>query len=1220
MGIAHFRISARGIACALAVIASLAVTSSATAALPENADCQAQPQNTCFGSPFDPAADPGTLGSPESPEDDLETVLTDLGNVDAGATGADVLAAKLRGRALAIIEGDASRLEPGDTTWLDNKAYKGLPLLNIQPKVQTIAAGDTTVDVREVRFGDHALLDTSMLRFEDMSQPFTIRWHITELATSFGGELEPAAVKGDGTGVRASLESLVVPPVLMGTKVGNRFHPIDGADQIEQTRLETQVIPVGMPAPSTLVGGGILDPNLRTSHETYAQIAVGPADAAAPDVPTAAQVDPDAPIAQLRNDLDRLDPAGATFAADAKAAAAGDVPLVWSIRSRDTLPQPDAADATADVNVQFANAEAFIDKRTLRVAPDTSPDGSVTIAVRNLDGIAHDFAIRQLDGKSSVNAPGVLSWGAFHTSVLDSVTIAPGATQTITVTPSASAFTLWLSDPNGGDQAAMALALERGPRQQSLGLGVGPVKPLHEAMDRSGALWVSMANTDEVVRLHPQSAPAGLSSTDPEIFPIKGGLEDPAAHINPAAGPILGPGDVQVDGHGIVWVTLTTANAILRIDPAKAHPNTTDGQTIYQLEPCTDITCRNPPVPGAALAPLSRIPLQMKVWEDGAGNTAMAFTEQTSDMIGVMRVSETGQKLDEQHIPCDCLQPLGIALDPSGDIWFTEGSSNALGRLTLNQADPFGSLPMKDIQHYRIPIPNGTPPEAVPGQPVNNCGNPGQVKCPPLVLPNPAVTTLPHSVAVDRKGRVWWTGEASETVGYLDPANAKNGTSEGFRWAEGPINEFNRRLAPADLTVDGDGTVFFSDEYGDQIASATVTDTGAVDARFRFRPTERNSLTDSPLVDPSGNLWFIEGGANLITRVSKVATPVALPQRSALIIANTGSGRLTASSLSVEISSMDVRVVRGGTVVARADGVPVTGQSFAVALPLRGDDTIQLVPHGAHPPAPFSVRVASLAGAVGANGVLTGTALNDGTPLSDSVTVSAGGSSAAAPVSMRNGSFSFGGNAAAGGTISWTGGNASARFRTVTPFAGRGAAPAATPVPAASVPGAGATPPAATKPAGCKTAIDAWLTRSGTGRRAHRSLPLLGMSAAEAERCLGAPQKKTAVRLTYRGDVALDVRLSRGKVSGFTLLGRGLGSAPDGAQVGADLASFRKALGSVARDGISGYRGVVAIGSAQVADVRLKVSAKNRVLRVTVSLKKRSTLDRAGRRLVGSAR
>jgi hypothetical protein len=98
------------------------------------------------------------------------------------------------------------------------------------------------------------------------------------------------------------------------------------------------------------------------------------------------------------------------------------------------------------------------------------------------------------------------------------------------------------------------------------------------------------------------------------------------------------------------------------------------------------------------------------------------------------------------------------------------------------------------------------------------------------------------------------------------------------------------------------------------------------------------------------------------------------------------------------------------------------------------------------------------------------------------------------------------------------------------------------------------------------------------------------------------------------------VRLSRGKVSGFTLLGRGLGSAPDGAQVGADLASFRKALGSVARDGISGYRGVVAIGSAQVADVRLKVSAKNRVLRVTVSLKKRSTLDRAGRRLVGSAR
>ena len=61
--------------------------------------------------------------------------------------------------------------------------------------MQDIAAGDTTVDVREVRFGDHALLDTSMLRFAAMGTTFTINWHIAELGTTFGGELRPPACR-----------------------------------------------------------------------------------------------------------------------------------------------------------------------------------------------------------------------------------------------------------------------------------------------------------------------------------------------------------------------------------------------------------------------------------------------------------------------------------------------------------------------------------------------------------------------------------------------------------------------------------------------------------------------------------------------------------------------------------------------------------------------------------------------------------------------------------------------------------------------------------------------------------------------------------------------------------------------------------------------------------------------------------------------------------------
>ena len=104
------------------------------------------------------------------------------------------------------------------------------------------------------------------------------------------------------------------------------------------------------------------------------------------------------------------------------------------------------------------------------------------------------------------------------------------------------------------------------------------------------------------------------------------------------------------------------------------------------------------------------------------------------------------------------------------------------------------------------------------------------------------------------------------------------------------------------------------------------------------------------------------------------------------------------------------------------------------------------------------------------------------------------------------------------------------------------------------------------------------------------------------------------------GDVALELQLTNGRVSAFTLRGRGLRSAPDRAAVGASLASFRTALGTLARDGKHGYRAVVAVGADRVGDVRLAVSASGRVTRISATLKGRTALDAAGRRLLGGAR
>ena len=641
----------------------------------------------------------------------------------------------------------------------------------------------------------------------------------------------------------------------MGTKLTNRFHP---AGDTEETRLATQVIPVHMDAPNSL-GGLILDPNLKPGSETFAQIAIGDADTPAPSLPTADQVSISSAVGQLHADLVALKPEDP---ADVAKLVAQDTAVVPAMASRDTLPKADAAmqSQSVDVNVQFANAEAYVDQRNLRVGSS----GAVTFAITNLDGVDRHFDVRQLRNRSKIDAQGVLSWGAFNSNVIGSGVDVPANT-TVAVTYKVSladdAFSLWVGDPNGGSQAGWAIALDRGPRKQSLEMGLGPVKPLHEALDSSGKLWVTLANTDEIARLSPGGGE--MSTADPEVFPLPGGINDPDPKTRPdaatiLAGPVFGPGDVQIDSHGIAWVTLGVGNAIARIDPQAVKDGKTQGIKIIRLKACTEVTCRKAPVPVPAAAPLSRIPLQLRVWEDGGENTVIVFTEQNADSIGILRVDKDGNKLNEAHVNCRCLQPLGIALDPSGDVWFSEGSSNRLGRMTLDPTAPFSAVP--SLAHYNIP---GAVCEAVPGQKPNGdpaCATPTG-PLPPLVLPNPALTTLPHSVAVDRKGRVWYTGEASERVGYLDPAKAQDGTGKGFEDAPGPKNEFGRVLAPADMAIDADGKVFFSDEYGDQIATATVDDTGQIHPEFAFRPNARNSLTDSPLIDPSGNLWFLEAGA-----------------------------------------------------------------------------------------------------------------------------------------------------------------------------------------------------------------------------------------------------------------------------------------------------------------------------------------------------------------------
>jgi streptogramin lyase len=1059
-----------GAAAALLILA--AALASAVVAAPLDASPHVVQK---LAQPFSPAADdPATLGDPGSPEDDLDAALAQLASTPdvASATAARKLA-------LDILEGNP----------LAGKAYSGIPLLNwnLPAKAQTVPAGGN-VTVREVRFGDHAISDTALLDFADPSKPFTITYRVAELGPSASGVLAPAPLLA-GTGRQSAVLPLVLPELATGTRVPNRFHP-NGAP--EHTRLAVQDVNVQMPAPQGLEA--ILDPGLApgpgflaTLHAASAERLAaakndfgfaGSAPTAAEKLAAIGRIGDRAPEKLLWADLRALEPTAPGFLDAAHALGAQDEPLVAEMRTRRQIPSGVQTDPSADVAVVLLNDEAYVSRRSVRLAAGAP----LTVSVTNADGFTHAFdALALTDRTPTV---GALDWGAFNWRTSASQHLAPGDTTTVTLAPGAGAFSLWLGDPDGGDQAGLMLDLDHAPREQSLRFSPDWAHPNHDAVDAQGNVWVTLGGVDTIARVRPA---ADLQASSVDEFPLPNGDQ------SFATGGALGPHDIGVDGRGIVWTTLFDGNGIARLDPSQGNDI-----HVYALAPCAKCAAPFPVEPGLQRPP-SRGPEQLATLDDGHGNELVWFTESNANAIGVIRVAADGREVGSAFdIPCECSTPKGIALAGDGSIWFTEQAGNRLGRLTFDN----GRLDLNaaHIQHYAIPT-------------ATTVQSPG--------LPDVS-TSSPHSVAVDPLGRVWFTEEETARLAYLDPATV------GITELALPPNDFHEQAAPADLAVDPDGTIFFADEYGDAIGTATASGFD----RYR-RPTARQSQTDEPAIDADGNLWFVESGANLLTRIDGAATPAPVPAPPPLYTADTSAHAVTGSGLR-DVATVDVDVLRSGAVVAQAHGVTVTGGAFATRPPaLQAGDVVQLTLHGSHPQAARSFEIADLRAAVAHDGSLHGTARAHGRALSDTVRIDLANRPIDAQIDGSGGGFSVpsaGLDQAASGSLSWIGATAAGLFRTVTSF-GQGPAPAPTVAPpaAASVPAATAAPPAAPTATALPPAVVPLGTpppHAPTWLRGRR-VAFLGGSAAQA----------SAARLRYAG---LELRLANGRVSGFTLRGRGL--------------------------------------------------------------------------------
>jgi len=215
-----------------------------------------------------------------------------------------------------------------------------------------------------------------------------------------------------------------------------------------------------------------------------------------------------------------------------------------------------------------------------------------------------------------------------------------------------------------------------------------------------------------------------------------------------------------------------------------------------------------------------RVPLQngsLVSWGIAADDAkgTIWFTDQLANSVWSFNVSS--DSFTRHQLPSPLSSPYQLAVDGSGNVWFTEIDGGRIGEITSQGV----------IEEYKVP--SGA--SASPGTSL----------------------TGPAGIAIGKGGTVWFTEVYENSVGSLS-----NGTFHSYPLAGAS--------SPTGIALDSQGRVWVTLHGGSDIAEL---DPGTNSTRII--PTSIPSGVQSTLpyfvaVDPHGNVWFDEHYGNAIAR------------------------------------------------------------------------------------------------------------------------------------------------------------------------------------------------------------------------------------------------------------------------------------------------------------------------------------------------------------------
>jgi len=217
-------------------------------------------------------------------------------------------------------------------------------------------------------------------------------------------------------------------------------------------------------------------------------------------------------------------------------------------------------------------------------------------------------------------------------------------------------------------------------------------------------------------------------------------------------------------------------------------------------------------------------------------------------LSGLSSVAST-QTITEFPVPTVRAGPVGIAVGPDGNLWFTEGAGNQIGRIT----------PAGVITEFALKASNSWPLQIVAGPDGNLWFTESNSRRIGRTTPTGVITEFivpgdfpePHGIAAGPDGNLWFTDPSywgGSRIGRITP--------------EGAFTMFPAHGWPTDIAAGPDGNLWFTEHAG---RIGRITPTGEITEFARLYDWAQ---PEGIAAGPDGNLWFTE--YNSIGRITPV--------------------------------------------------------------------------------------------------------------------------------------------------------------------------------------------------------------------------------------------------------------------------------------------------------------------------------------------------------------